>query len=154
MKLTLLFLMLPFLAFSAPSADNSSEVSIKPKNFKFGTRVETVSNFLNNKKTKLSNEVTSHNVKVSTINTGAAKLDDAVVISEKGVVKTLALVFNKANGEKFREDMIKQYGMPQAEMVDSFEWKSENIMFEIHETEAGFTATYQNADTEPLLAQF
>jgi len=153
MKLTILLLMLPFFGLANPTTDNSTE-SVKPEAVKFGENLKTVSNLLNNKTTTLSNGAASYHLKANSFNIGTAKMNDAFVIAEGGIIKSLSLIFNKANGVQFRDDIIKQYGMPQGDMVDNFEWKAENVQFEIHETETGFTATYQHSNAEPLLAQF
>ncbi|MDB5246115.1 MAG: hypothetical protein JWQ40_509 [Segetibacter sp.] len=143
--------MLPLFSLATPGEPVNKSV-LKPETLKFGTGVNTVNKFLNNKSRKLSNEVTFYYLKINTVQVENVKIKDAFLVSDNGTITSFSLELDKHNGAKLLADYVKKYGMPVGDVIDVLEWKDGDMVFEIHETEAGYLATYTPATPEPLLA--
>lgn len=146
MKLTILFIILPFLAFSTPASVNPTSTNLKPETFRFGQHVTHFSRLFNKKKVYVSQITTHHYLKDNIFNTGSAKTTASYIIAENDMSKSLSLIFDKVNGIKYLNHLAEQFGEPIEQMVDNYQWTINGIKFEIHETEDGYTATYRNAE--------
>ncbi|MDB5249222.1 MAG: hypothetical protein JWQ40_3616 [Segetibacter sp.] len=136
--------MMPVLAFSNPSLKYFKEDKINPEALKSGMNIKTVTKFLDGKKsTKLTDGRTSQKLKRNAIDIGNISIREAFVISDNGIITRLLLILNKKQGAKFLSNTIKKYGMPFGEMIDAYAWEINNVIFEIHETEVGYIATYK-----------
>lgn len=142
MKLITLLLMLPLFSLATPNFDLNKN-SLHPANLKYGIDVSSVNKFLTKKSKKFSNEITFHYLKSDFIKLDNIKIKDAFVVADNGTIKSYSLELDKENGATLLSDVVKQYGMPVDDVIDVLEWKLGSFVFEIHETESGYLATYK-----------